>query len=176
MAFIDSYKKLYKKAFDKIIKSLPIYYKSITRMPVANWFEVKDGNMQAMYKYTRLKYTPVFFYDLYHDMHFQFDKLDLRELYKKVDIALLKAMAARNEDKVLSFKVEQMENEIRLKEIENKDNKDLTLNEFIDYIELTFESIGKIDPYKISTARAFSLFERAKSENERKKKQLEKMR
>ena len=64
------------------------------------------------------------------------------------------------------------------KEMETKskkqERKGVRLNDFIDYIEITFERIGTIDPEKISASRAFSLYHKAIEKNKRLQKMYEK--
>jgi hypothetical protein len=97
-------------------------------------------------------------------MLFQFDIINKDLIKKRADLVLLKSKALRTGDKSMEFLAATSEKEFNES---NKSVKGLTLNEFIDYIEVTFESIGKIDPYKISASRGFSLFKRAKEHNKR---------
>ena len=43
-----------------------------------------------------------------------------------------------------------------------------------DYIEISFNQIGTLDPYKISAGRAMSLYNKAVEQNKRLQKQVEK--
>jgi hypothetical protein len=71
------------------------------------------------------------------------------------------------------------ENKRRVKavEIENikaKHREPIKLNDFVDFIELSFEQINSIDPDRIDAARAFSLYWKAVELNERKQNKQQK--
>jgi hypothetical protein len=100
-------------------------------------------------------------------MLFEFDNLDLEVLRKKAQIAVLKSMAVRTGNKSIKFNADSLQKEIDERESKLKEDRAMTINEFIDYIELTFNQIGSIDPYKMSTARAFSLFHKAKEKTQK---------
>ncbi len=65
------------------------------------------------------------------------------------------------------------ENKRRIKEVEienvkAKHRETIKLNDFVDFIELSFEQINSINPDKMDAARAFSLYWKAVDLNERK--------
>jgi hypothetical protein len=97
------------------------------------------------------------------DLFYQFDSLDLGLLRKKSDYMFLKSYAIRTKDKNLMFRADSLQKEIE--DIEKR-GTDISLNEFIDFIELSFNCAGTIDPFKISTSRAFSLFNKAVKKQE----------
>jgi hypothetical protein len=106
------------------------------------------------------------------DMLFQMEKLDLTILRKRADLAILQALAARTQNKSLKFQADILAKEI--KELSKTDADGMTLNEFINFIELSFNSIGMIDPDKMKAKRAFSLYHLAIESNKRKAKSYEK--
>lgn len=151
---------------DRLIKLLPVYYTTIHKLPVANWFKLQDGDYGALYFRIKFKRIPSFFGDIAKGMLFEFDNLDLSLLRKHAYVAVLKSMAARTKNKTIEFNANKIQ-----KEIDNElslliNERRQTLNEFIDYIEITFNQIGSQDPNKLTTARAFSLYQRAKEKNE----------
>lgn len=174
MAFIfRTFHKTYTAIIDGIIKRLPIYYKSIHKMPVYNWFMCQQNDLKYMYKVRLFNYVPAFFLKVLTDMVYQFDKLDLTVLRKQSEYEILRSLAARQQDKNLKFNADLLKKEIE--KLENKSKKDvnLTIDGFIDYIELTFDRPGTLDPFKISTARAFSLYHKAVEKNEAARKHYE---
>jgi hypothetical protein len=98
-------------------------------------------------------------------MFYSIDELDLTILRLKKDAVVLKSIATRTNDKSMLFQALQMEKEI--KEMEKGSENSMNLNQFVNYIELTLECPGTIDPYKITASRAFSLYHRAVEKNER---------
>lgn len=153
------------KLIDSIIYILPVYYTSIEKISLKRYFDLQSGDYHSLYK-INLKRIPDFFYNIPIEMMYQFDKLDLTIIKMIGDLAVLKNMAARNQDKTMQFQADVMETEIKALMKKNKDSKPLTLNSFIDYIEMTFDSIGKLDPEKLSASRGFSLFHKAVERNE----------
>lgn len=157
-------KKIFRLIIDNLIRILPIYYTNCNKISLYSWFKVLEKDLSFLYKVRIFKRIPYFFYNIAYNMLFQFDIIDLSLIKKKADLVVLKSKALRTGDKSMEFVAAQ--NEKAFNE-SNKTVKGLTLNEFIDYIEITFESIGRIDPYKISASRGFSLFKRAKEHNKR---------
>jgi len=152
-------KKAFQACLDKIIKLLPIYYTSIDRMPIAYWFELQNNKFEVLYKIRLFKRIPNFFYQIANDMYFQFDNLDMTLLRKKADMIVLSSIAARTNNASIKFQSEVLKREIEKKV--GKSGNEMKLNDFIDYIELTFESIGMVKPYETSTSRVFSLYHKA---------------
>lgn len=98
-------------------------------------------------------------------MLFQMDNLNCELINKKAELAILRSVALRTKNKSLEFQADVLANEIKKKEQSANTEKNQNLNSFIDYIELTFESIGMIDPFKTSASRAFSLYNKAIERN-----------
>ena len=152
---------------DRFIKLLPIYYTSINYrpIPVAKWFKLMEGDYSALYRVKLFNRIPNFFYEIVADMYFQFDHLEMESLIAQRDLVLLKSIAARTNSTIIRFQANELEN--RLKKNKEKPKNDMKLNDFIDYIELTFESIGKLDPDTLGTGRAFSMYHKAVDKNKR---------
>jgi hypothetical protein len=166
MVFIRIIQYQFKKIYEFAIKKLPIYYKSIHYLPVYNWFMIQKGYFDWLYKTRKFKFVPRFFYQVAQNMLYEFDKLDVEILRKKAQIAVLKSQAARNNDKSIKFQADILEKELNDELSKNKNSNSLTIDGFIDYIELTFSNIGSLDPFKLTTARAFSLYQKAIEKNE----------
>lgn len=173
MVITKLFKGLYQRIIEVVIKRLPIYYKHIDSLPVYNWFKISKGELQYLYKYN-IKYIPNFFPELVLKMVFQFERLDLTLLRKKAEYQVLLSMAVRQQNKSLKFNADIMKKEIDNIEMKLSQN-DVSLDGFLDYIELTFNNIGSLDPKKISTSRAFSLYHKAVERNKQLEKQYEKV-
>ena len=152
---------------DSLIYILPIYYKSFDTIKLRKWFQVQNGNLKALYKVHLFNRVPVFFLKIVMDMIYSMPVLDLTLLRKKADVAILNSIAQRTGNKSMKFQADIMIKEIQDKESKLDTGKEMNLDEFIDYIELTFESIGMIDADKMTASRAFSLFHKAVEKNKR---------
>lgn len=173
MAYISrKIKEVGKKIKTKIISKLKFtYYNDIDFLPIYNYFKIQEGDLSFLYKNKyRNTFVPDFFAKIKEDLIFQFENLDLSFFNKYVNFILTNSAAVRTKNKNLEFHAKQLYNEL-INEIE-KNKEKIKLNEFIDYIELSFESIGKINPNKMSTARAFSLYWRAVDKNKQTNKAL----
>ncbi len=100
------------------------------------------------------------------------ENLELRVVRKEAQYYLLKSMAVVTGDKMIEFEAGLINAE--LKEEYQEEGDDMSMNEFIDYIELTLNTPGSINPEKMSAGRAYSLFNRAKEINKRNKDRLRK--
>lgn len=150
---------------DKCILILPIYYTSVDQISLSKWWQVVNGNLRGLYKINLFTRIPYKFYYILLDMMFQFDNINMEIFEKEADLAILKSIAARNNDKSMKFQADVLANKLK-KERENKSQeKQVTLNQFIDYIELTFNCVGSINPDKISASRAYSLYYKAIERN-----------
>jgi len=161
---------------DWFIKLLPIYYTSINYrpIPIANWFRVKEGDLSAIYRFKIFTRIPRFFLKIVNDMIYEFENLDLTLLNEKWEAARLKSMAIRTKNKRYEFLANELKTKIEKKEKELNNQKTQTLNEFIDYIELTLECTGTINPDKFGTGRAYSLYHKAVEKNKRLAEQYKK--
>jgi hypothetical protein len=136
---------------------------------IHDWFELQKNDYSVLYKVKFTKYIPYFFPEIALNMMFEFDSMDLSLLRKRANLAVLNSIAARTGSKTTKFQADVLKKEIE--KTLSKEKKDISLNEFINYIEMTFNNIGQLDVYKLSTSRAFSLYHKAIQRN----KDLEKI-
>lgn len=163
----------FQNLIEKIIRVLPVYYKRLDRISLSRWFDILEGKYIKLYKIKLTSYPPNFFYEVILDMTFQSEHFDLSEIQKQADLAILYSIAARTNNKSMKFQADTMKKEIENKAKKNE-SKGMKLNDFVDYIEITFDQIGRIDPDKITAARAFSLCNKAVERNKSLQKSLEK--
>jgi hypothetical protein len=155
--------------YQLIYKRLPLYYTNWNKIPLLNWWEVQKGNIEYINKYG-LKVKLPFLYNVYKSILFQADKLDLRIIRKEAEYEILRSIAALTGDKMIEFEAGILK--VQLKEdLEKIPENSGTMNDFIDYIELTLNTPGSINPEKTSAGRAYSLHHRAVEIN-RKREQL----
>ncbi|MGV8130696.1 MAG: hypothetical protein ACP5N7_01175 [Candidatus Pacearchaeota archaeon] len=166
--------RLIQKLIDSIIIYLPVYYKRLDRISLAKWFEIIEGKYIKLYKIRLTKRIPNFFYQVVMAMAFQTEHFDMKEILERADLAVMYSIAARTGNKSMKFQADSTKKQLEERAKKGND-KGLKLNDFIDYIEITFNQIGTIDPEKMSASRAFSLFYRAVEHNEYLKKQYDKM-
>ena len=168
MVIIKLFRRIIKNGIrfiiDSIIKRLPVYYNNLEKISLRKWFDIIEGNYIELYKIKLTKHVPSFFLEIIMDMTFKSDNVDLTELKKQADLAILYSMAARMDNKSILFQADSMSKDMEKKDKKNE-SKEVKLNDFIDYIEITFEQIGTIDPDKISASRAFSLYHKAVQRN-----------
>ena len=135
------------------------YYDNINELPVFNWFEISKGNYQFLHKNKKIKTYPRFFKRVHEQMLYQFDNLDNSRLRKYAELAYMKSLyeITKNVRYLNMYNTQLAEFEKEQK----KSKKEHKINDITTFIEEIFESIGVIDIYKISTARYFSLYNRA---------------
>lgn len=100
---------------------------------------------------------------IYNKMVYQMENLNLEDIRELAEYYVLKAEAAVTNNSMVDFEA----NLIKTKLSEKIEEKQSTLNDFIDTIELTLNCYGTINPEKISAGRAYSLYHRAKEKNKR---------
>lgn len=162
------------RLIDLIIRLLPVYYTRLNRISLARWFDILDGKYIKLYKIRLTKRIPDFFYMVVMDMAFQTEHFDMKEIIERGELAVMYSNAARTGNKAMKHQADSTKKQIEERAKKGND-KGLKLNDFIDYIEITFNQIGTIDPYKMNASRAFSLFYRAVEHNEYIDKQYKKM-
>ena len=167
-------KKIIRFVKDLIILSLPIYHTDLNKICLKQWFDVINGDQKSLYKFKFFNHIPYKFENIISDMMFQLDYLDISIINKNAELAILRSIAARTKNKTMDFQADVLENAIKSKVNSGKNAEPIKLNEFIDYIEMTFEQINSIDPYKISASRAFSLYHKAIDQNKRVQKMYNK--
>lgn len=132
-----------------------------------------NGEFKYLNKFN-INYVPMFFYHNYVEFIYQMEHLDLTLLQKKGDQAILNSIAAIKKNKGFQFKADSLQKEIEKIQNEQKQDKNISLNDFIDFIELNLGLNYNIDPSRISASRGYSLFNKAKEKvkatNKRSKK------
>ena len=141
------------------------YYKHIDKLPVYNWFKLSEGDYSYLYKKKRLKRCPEFFRALHMELWFQMEQIDpsyIRKLHKH---AYLKSLYATTKNPRWINSANFLKAEL---ESEKKVMQELPkLNDMLNIIEETFNNIGQIDVYKMSTSRFFSLLNKAIDKNKK---------
>jgi phage anti-repressor protein len=156
---------------DFVILLLPVYYRDYDKIILSNWFRVQNNDFSGLYKNGfKFKRIPNKFYKIALDMLFQMEKLDLTTLVKRSELAIMLARVAITQNKSLKFQADVLAKQIA--EMNKKDNEGANLNDFINYIETTFNNYGTIDPDKIKAKRAFSLYHLAIEKNKQIKHSL----
>lgn len=177
--YISNFAQSFTAALRFIITKLTKnYYTKLHKLPLSRWFEAQAGDMTAFYRWFRFGKAPKFFDNIAEDMIYQFDHLDLTAIRLESEVLMLRIDAENIEDKTRkNIKL----NQSRIKQVEldkllneKQKAKNITLNQFLNFIEQTFDNIGTIDPEKISTKRAFSLYWLAIDTNNKRKAEAEK--
>lgn len=91
------------------------------------------------------------------------ENLQLDDLRLMAEYTILKAESVLKKDSMLDFEANLIK--VELEEKKKAEDKSISLNDFIDYIELTLNCPGTINPEKMSAGRAYSLHYRAKERN-----------
>lgn len=154
------------KIIDFIIYISPLYYRSIEKITVRRWFELQSGKFNKLYR-INLGYIPKFFYDLYFDLSISFEKTDISLIKEIGNLTRIKSMAARLGDKSMEFQAQCLEKELKAKMKNNQGKKQITMNEFVSYIEITLNSIGMVNVDKMSISRAHYYYNVAIDTNKR---------
>lgn len=142
------------------------YYIHIEDIPVYNFFKVKNGKFEYLWKYEidrDKKYPKGLFLAVFQEMYFQFPKLDNTYLRDLADLA-------DYESKWVRTKQSRWKNEMNTlkKKIENTKPNDINLDDFTDYIEHTFQNpVGSINVHLVSASKAFSNFYKAIDKNKK---------
>jgi len=142
------------------------YYTHIDDLPVYNFFKIAKGEYHYLFK-NESDYNKPFSEDLFKytfsEMYFQFKKLDNSFLRDKAYLAVYwsKWVVEKN------YRWKNEYNTLNAKLTKNI-QKELDINDFTDYIEMTFKQpVGSIDVHKVSTSKAFNNFNRAQEYNKK---------
>lgn len=160
-------KKSIRFIIDLVVYYLPVYHTKLDRISIKKWFEIIEGNKKSLYRFSFISHIPSFFDNIILKMLYSLEHMNTEIIEKEAELSVLRSIAVRTKSKPMQFQADVLENELKLKKQSYKNSKGLSLNAFIDYIELTFDSIGKINPEKISASRAFSLYHKACEKNQR---------
>ena len=134
------------------------YYTSIEYIPIYNWYQIELGKFEYLFKNKKGK-VPAFFSQIIEDMFYQFEIVDMTAIAKRHKLAYLMSLF------VTSGRIDFLNKARHLKaEIERDSQKivkNSTLNERVNFIEASFNSIGSIDVKKMSASRFYSLYHMA---------------
>jgi uncharacterized protein YjgD (DUF1641 family) len=161
----------YKELVSWIYKKLPLYYKSLKKIPFDRWYEVQGGKLEYLNK-RDVKIVPYFFYSLYVNMIYEMPVLDNENLRKRADMQILYSMAARTGDKGILFKADALKKELEIIDKQNEELNRQTVDQVIDLIEISGIVNYQIDPTRTSASRVYSLYDKAK----KKLKKIEQLR
>ena len=140
------------------------YYTHIEDLPVYNFFKIKSGKYEYLWKYEKDRDKPYpkgLFLSILQEMYFQFPKLDNTYLRNLADLADYESKWIRTKN----FRWKNEMNTLK-KKIEDTKSTELNLDDFTDYIEHTFKNpVGSLDVYKVSTSKAFNNYYKAIEKN-----------
>jgi hypothetical protein len=153
-----------RKIIDFLILKLPIYYTRMDKISIAKWFDVMDGKVENLYKFTWIKWIPAKFIQIVDDMYFQLENVNTEIIKQEAELAILYSQAARTGNKMMEFKADGEKKKLDDKKTELAKNKTMKLNAFLNVIELTL-NYQNIDPDKMKASRAFSLYHIAVERN-----------
>jgi hypothetical protein len=145
----------------------------IDSLPIYNWFEIKKTNdLKYLYvDYENKHSVPYFFYKIFSEMIFQFEKLDLTLFELMANEQIYKSKFLLEKKPIYNSLSKEAANKLAAKQKELESMKTQTLNEFLNYIERSLGiQVGSLDSKKISTSRAYSLFYDAIETNKEKNK------
>lgn len=149
----------------KLYKKPDNFYTELSELPLWNWFKVQEtGDLKYFFiDYENAREIPIFFEQLLINMLEQFERVDNAFLRLKAD-------ALYYESKYLTTGKSSwlMESKAVEEKIKNIGNSGLSLEDFLNYIEITFKQLGSLDANKISTKRAYSLYHKALDINSKK--------
>jgi len=153
-----------RKIIDFLILKLPIYYTRMDKISISKWFEIMDGKVENLYKFTFIKWIPLKFVKIIEGMYFQLENVNTEIIKQEAELAILYSQAIRTGNKMMKFKADSEKLRLENKKIELSKNKGIKLNSFLNYIELTL-NYQNIDPDKMKASRAFSLYHIAVERN-----------
>ncbi len=134
------------------------YYTSIDDIPIYNWDKIEQGKFEYLFK-TKRGVVPEYFTKIISNMFYQFEHVNMDIIEKKHKLAYLRNLYITT--KRVDFLNKSRHLAAEIEKYENKVVKKQTLNEKINNIESIFNSIGSIDPKKMSTSRFYSLLHMA---------------
>lgn len=155
-------KVFFKELFLNLYAKMLGYYTSLEIIPIYNWSKLEEGKLQYLYK-KRIGKVPEYFKLVFEQMFYEFEKLDTTMIDKRLRLAYLRSLFQTTKNMQYYNKANFLMAEIK-KDIQVKP-KSMTLNERVNYIESTFNSIGTIDIHKMSASRFYSLLNLAIEKN-----------
>lgn len=133
------------------------YYKSVHKLPIHNWDEALKGDYSYLYK-RRIKNTPRFFERLQMHLFFQLEKVNMDYFNDILKLKYLQSLHITTKNAKYLNQANSLKAAMKKKK---KPVKTETLNGMVTIIEEMFNDIGKINIFKISTSRFYSLYYRA---------------
>lgn len=140
------------------------YYKSIDYLPIYNWFKLIEGDYSYLYM-RRIKNYPYSFADLYGEMFFQLEKVDITRFEKMHKVAYLRSLYATTKRIQYYNSANFLEAEILAEKKKGKAQKGSSLNDMLNFIEQVLSMLGQIKVHDMSTSRFFSLYNLAVDKN-----------
>lgn len=148
------FKVFFKELFLNIYAKMLGYYTSVDKIPIYNWDKIENGHYEYLYKH-KIGHVPEYFKKVISDMFFQFETVNSDLIQKRLDLAYLRSLYVTskridfyNKARFLAAEIERMT---------EKEVKKSTLNEKINFVETTFNSIGSIDKHKVDAQRFYSM-------------------
>ena len=143
------------------------YYKSIDKIPIYNWDKVTNGEYKYLFK-RRIGIVPEYFKTIVSDMFFQLEKVNMDHIRERLDVTYVRSLYVTTKDIQYYNKANFMQKALDKKL--SKKVKRGTLNDQVNLIETTFNSIGSIDVHKVNAQRFYSMFNLAVKKIEASKK------
>jgi hypothetical protein len=143
------------------------YYTHINELPVFNWFEIQRTNdlKYLFVDYEKNTVAPESFKEILYEMIFQFEKLDISTFKLYADREYFKSLSLTKPTPINKAKFAEADAKIKQLETKKEAEKQLSLSDFVKYIELTFKQIGSLKVKEVSTSYAYSLFYEAQKIN-----------
>ena len=139
-------------------KKIKGYYISVDLIPIYNWDKIENGEYEYLYKRKAKRY-PEYFKHVISEMFFQFENVNTDMITKQHQLAYIKSLYVTTKNIKYYNKANFLASEIN-KELSHKIKKQ-SLNEKINFIETTFNSIGSIDKHKMDASRFNSILNKA---------------
>lgn len=152
-------KIFFKELFISLFAKISGYYNSIDDISAYNWHFVEQGELQYLYKRIKIKKTPAIFKEVVKEMFYQFEKIDPTYFRKLHKLAYLKSLYLTTQN--IRYLNDANTLEYNILHDEPKKKAKHTLNEKINFIETVFNSIGQINPKKLSASRFYSMLDLA---------------
>lgn len=139
------------------------YHTSIDTLPIYNFIECCEGNLQYLFKGNVDKLPKIFpekFIKIYEELFFQFDKLNNQNIRMSHRSAMDRAKFLLSGGKDTVAYVRAMDTEVQLKKImDNEDIINLKANFNEEWIELKRFMYGQLDIYITSTREYYNIRE-----------------
>ena len=139
------------------------YYTSIDKIPIYNWDKVVGGEYKYLFK-KRIGKVPSYFNQIVETMFYQLELVNMDSINERLNIAYVRSLYVTTKNKKYFNQANFMQAALD-KKLE-KNHKKSTLNEQINFIETTFNSLGAIDKHKMDAQSFYSKLNLAIKRNE----------